>query len=131
LAHNAEAAGQLTSAMPAAAQATGNVFTRMFDKGKGLFTAQGCAACHSLKPDEKIVGPSLAGIATRAGDRIKAADYKGKATTGELYLRESIVQTSVYIVPTYPDGVMPKDFGTAKLDAQALADLIAYLLTLR
>jgi len=32
LAHNAEAAGQLTSAMPAAAQATGNVFTRMFDK---------------------------------------------------------------------------------------------------
>jgi mono/diheme cytochrome c family protein len=101
------------------------------DKGKGLFTAQGCAACHSLKPDEKIVGPSVAGIDTRAGDRIKAADYKGKATTGEVYLRESIVQTSVYIVPTYPDGVMPKDFGTAKLSAQDLADLIAYLLTLK
>jgi len=49
------------------------------DDGKNLFTAQGCSACHSLKPDEKIVGPSLAGVATRAGDRIKAADYKGQA----------------------------------------------------
>jgi mono/diheme cytochrome c family protein len=99
------------------------------DNGKSLFTAQGCAACHSLKPGEKIVGPSLAGIATRAGDTIKAADYKGKATTGELYIHESIVQTSAYVVPGYPDGVMPKDFGTAKLSAQDLADLIAFLLT--
>jgi len=61
------------------------------DNGQKVFAAQGCAACHSLKPDEKIVGPSLAGIATRAGDRIKAADYKGRATTGELYLHEPIV----------------------------------------
>ncbi len=99
------------------------------DNGKNLFTTQGCAACHSLKPGEKIVGPSLAGIATRAGDTIKAADYKGKATTGELYIHESIVQTSAYVVPGYPDGVMPKDFGTAKLSAQDLADLIAFLLT--
>ena len=99
------------------------------DGGKNLFTSQGCAACHSLKPGEKIVGPSLAGIATRAGDAIKASDYKGKATTGDLYIRESIVQTSAYVVPGYPDGVMPKDFGTAKLSAQDLADLIAYLLT--
>lgn len=101
------------------------------DNGKNLFTAQGCAACHSLKPDEKIVGPSLAGIATRSSERIKASDYKGQATTGEQYIRESIVQTSAYIVPTYSDGLMPKDYGTAKLDAQGLADLIAYLLTLK
>ncbi len=99
------------------------------DNGKSLFTAQGCAACHSLKPGEKIVGPSVAGIATRAGDTIKAADYKGKATTAELYIRESIVQPGAYVVPGYPDGVMPKDFGTAKLSAQDLADLIAFLLT--
>jgi len=101
------------------------------DNGKNLFTAQGCSACHSLKPDEKIVGPSLAGVATRAGDRIKAADYKGQAKSGEAYICESIVQTGAYIVPTYADGLMPKDFGTAKLDAQGLADLIAYLLTLK
>jgi mono/diheme cytochrome c family protein len=99
------------------------------DNGQKLFASQGCAACHSLQPDVKIVGPSLAGIATRANERIKASDYKGQATTGEQYLRESIVQPSAYVVPTYPDGVMPKDFGTAKLSAQDLADLIAFLLT--
>jgi cytochrome c551/c552 len=108
----------LDSALPA-----GNA-----DNGKALFTSQGCAACHSLKPDEKIVGPSLAGMATHAADRIKAADYKGQAKSPEQYIRESIVQTSAYIVPTYADGLMPKDYG-AKLDAQGLADLIAFLLT--
>jgi mono/diheme cytochrome c family protein len=99
------------------------------DNGQKIFAAQGCAACHSLKPDEKLVGPSLAGIATRAGDRVKAADYKGKTTTGELYIRESIVQPSAYVVPGFSDGVMPQDFGKVKLSAQDLADLIAFLLT--
>jgi len=99
------------------------------DNGQKIFAAQGCAACHSLKPDEKLVGPSLAGVATRASDRIKAADYKAKATTGELYIRESIVQPSAYVMPGFPDGVMPQDFGKVKLSAQDLADLIAFLLT--
>jgi mono/diheme cytochrome c family protein len=98
------------------------------DNGQKLFASQGCAACHSLKPDEKIVGPSLAGIATRAGDRIKAADYKGKATSAELYIHESIVQPGAYVVPGFADGIMPQDFGK-KLNAQDLADLIAFLLT--
>jgi mono/diheme cytochrome c family protein len=99
------------------------------DNGKNLFTAQGCAACHSLKPGEKIVGPSLAGIASQAGEIIKAPDYKGKATSAALYIHESIVQPSAYVVPGFLDGVMPKDFGAAKLSAQDLADLIAFLLT--
>ena len=34
--------------------------------GQALFTSQGCGACHSLKPDEKIVGPSLSGIGKTA-----------------------------------------------------------------
>ena len=99
------------------------------DNGQKLFAPQSCGACHSLKPGERIVGPSLAGIATRAGETIQAPDYTGKATTGELYIRESIVQPSAYVAPGFPDGVMPKDFGTAKLSAQDLADLIAFLLT--
>jgi len=33
------------------------------------------------------------------------------------------------VAPGFPDGVMPKDLGTAKLSAQDLADLIAFLLT--
>lgn len=95
--------------------------------GQALFASQGCAACHSLKPGEKIVGPSLAGIGKTAADRIKAPDYKGKATTGELYVKESILDPSAYIVPGFPDAML-KDFDT-KLNAQQLADNIAFLQT--
>jgi nitric oxide reductase subunit C len=90
-----------------------------------LFASQGCGACHSLKPGEKIVGPSLAGVGKTAADRIKAADYHGKATTGELYLKESILDPSAYIVPGFPDAML-KDFAK-KLNAQQLADIIAFL----
>jgi len=33
------------------------------------------------------------------------------------------------VVPSFLDGVMPQDYGKAKLSAQDLADLIAFLLT--
>jgi nitric oxide reductase subunit C len=95
--------------------------------GQALFASQGCAACHSLKPEEKIVGPSLAGIGKTAADRIKSPDYKGKAKTGELYIKESILDPSAYIVPGFPDAML-KDFGK-KLNAQQLADIIAFLQT--
>lgn len=95
--------------------------------GLALSASQGCAACHSLKPDEKIVGPSLSGISKTSADRIKAADYKGKAKTGELYIKESILAPSAYLVPGFPDAML-KDFGV-KLNAQQLADIIAFLQT--
>jgi cytochrome c oxidase cbb3-type subunit 2 len=97
--------------------------------GQALFASQGCAACHSLKPDEKIVGPSLAGIGKTSADRIKAPDdgHKGKATTAELYIEESILDPSAYVVPGFPDA-MVKDF-PKKLNTQQLADIIAFLQT--
>ena len=33
-------------------------------------TQPGCTTCHSLEPDVVIVGPSLAGVASRAGSRV-------------------------------------------------------------
>ena len=45
------------------------------------------------------------------------------------YLAESIVNPSAYVVPDFPDA-MPKNFGE-RLDAQSLADLIAYLESLQ
>jgi cytochrome c2 len=93
--------------------------------GQALFPSQGCGACHSLKPGEKIVGPSLAGVGKTAADRIKAADYHDKATAGELYLKESILDPSAYIVHGFPDAML-KDF-SKKLNAQQLADIIAFL----
>lgn len=45
--------------------------------GEALFnqrtidSAPGCITCHSPQPGEVIVGPSQAGIASRAGERVE------------------------------------------------------------
>jgi cytochrome c2 len=96
--------------------------------GEKLFAAQGCSACHSLKEGEKIIGPSLYHIGQAAAERVKSADYRGKAKTAEEYLRESIVEPNADIAPGYPAGVMLQDFGK-KLNAQDLDDLVAFLVT--
>jgi cytochrome c2 len=89
--------------------------------GQTVFNSAGCVACHSLEPDKIIVGPSQAGIATRAATR-------KPGYTAEVYLYESITRPSAYVVEGFPDGVMPKTFkGTLK--PQELADVIAFLLT--
>jgi cytochrome c2 len=90
-------------------------------RGQAEFKLQPCAPCHSLKPDERIVGPSLAGVATRAATR-------KPGYSESLYLYESIVKPSAYVVPGFPDGVMPATFGQT-ITSQKQADLIAFLLT--
>ncbi len=95
-----------------------------------------CKACHSLKPGETLVGPSLSGIATTAAQRIQAPDYKGQAKTPEEYIRESIQQPNAYIMDpnqfAAAPGVskMPATLGN-QMSAQDLADLIAFLMTLK
>ena len=41
----------------------------------------GCKTCHSIVKDQKLVGPSLYGIATDAEGAFKEAGYKGTAKT--------------------------------------------------
>jgi len=83
-----------------------------------------CAACHSLQENQTLVGPSLAGIATRAASR-------KDGYTVEQYLHESIVQPNTYIVESFGSpSVMPATFGE-QMTKQDLADIIAYLLTLK
>ncbi len=81
-----------------------------------------CSTCHSLTPDVVIVGPSLAGIGSRAAERVPGL-------SAEAYLRQSIIQPDVYIVPGFQD-VMQKNFGSA-LSAETINDLIAFLMTLQ
>lgn len=146
---NWQAAGPAPAPMPAF-EAVGSDLTKPLppgdpQRGAALWNqevkqasgaAASCKACHSLKPGEVLVGPSMAGIATWAAERIKAPDYKGQAKTPEEYIRESIQQPNAYIVE--PDkyaaspGVskMPANLGNL-MSAQDLADLIAFLMTLR
>jgi mono/diheme cytochrome c family protein len=81
--------------------------------------ALGCQACHSVD-GSLLVGPSMLGVSGRV-----PAGYDSP----EAYLHEAIVQPCAYVVQGF-DCVMPQTYGD-RLDAQGLADLIAYLLTLR
>lgn len=90
--------------------------------GRVLFTAH-CAACHSLSPDTVIVGPPLAGIGTRAGERVP-----GLAATE--YLEESILHPDAYKVPGFEDQQMPTTLAK-ELTVEEIDALVAYLTTLR
>ncbi len=103
------------------------LFAQQVKQASGLNAP--CTACHSLQPGETKVGPSLAGVATRAASR-----EPGKSA--EQYLRESIQQPNAFIVPDDPKfqangkSVMPEGLAN-QMSPQDLADLLAYLLTLR
>jgi len=100
--------------------------------GEALATKQGCVGCHVTGTVGPAWLPSAGqpGIGARAATRFTQSDYKGKATTAEQYLLESIVNPSAYIVPGFGTVPMPPTFGQT-LTAQDAADLIAYLLTLK
>lgn len=90
-------------------------------EGQRLFK-QNCATCHSVEPDSVIVGPSLAGIASRAEQRMEAVD-------GSEYLLLSIMKPSEYVVEGFSD-LMPSNFGKS-LSGEQLDALVVYLLTLQ
>lgn len=87
--------------------------------GKRVFVTH-CGACHSTAEETVIVGPSLAGIATRGADRVDGLDAR-------TYLYSSVMQPSDYLVEGYED-LMPKDLAK-KLTGEELDAVVAYLLT--
>jgi len=87
-----------------------------------IHEAPGCITCHSVEPNKVLIGPSLAGVATRAGQRVP-----GKSAVD--YLRECIINPNAYVVEGFSTGVMYQSFGEV-LDEGEINNLIAYLLTL-
>jgi mono/diheme cytochrome c family protein len=79
-----------------------------------------CSACHSLTPGQTLVGPSLGGIATTAATRTDLS--------AEMYIHESIVSPSAYVVEGFADGIMPHIFAD-QMSKQDLADILAFLMT--
>ena len=83
----------------------------------------GCGACHLLSDAGGAgqVGPPLDGIGEVAGTRINgisAADY----------LEASILNPDEFVVPGYPAGVMPLDYG-AKMTPAEVQVMVDYLLS--
>jgi cytochrome c2 len=108
------------------------------DTGKALFSQSilagnaGCITCHSLEPGKVLVGPSMAGIGTRAATTVPGQ-------TAEEYLRESIVDTNAFLAKgcnandpqaQCAAGIMPQDW-PQKLSEQQIDDLVAYMLSLK
>jgi mono/diheme cytochrome c family protein len=97
--------------------------------GEALFkqgviqSAPGCINCHSIEPVQAGSGPSLSGIVSVAGTRVKGQ-------SAQEYLRASILDPNAYIVQGFPSGIMYRDFGKVLTDEQ-VNDLVAYLLTLK
>ncbi|MHB8625678.1 MAG: c-type cytochrome [Aggregatilineales bacterium] len=83
--------------------------------------APSCANCHSLD-GSILVGPTLKQVAIIAGTRVAGL------SAGE-YLYQSIISPAAYIVSGYSNE-MYAQYGR-ELSPQQLADLVAYLLTLR
>jgi mono/diheme cytochrome c family protein len=80
----------------------------------------GCATCHSLQPGKTIVGPSLAGVSTRAAQTEDANQF----------LRQSILEPDAIIAPSFASGVMYSRYANS-LTTEQVDDLVAYLLTLK
>jgi len=100
--------------------------------GEKLTSTLGCVACHIASS----VGPawlpsgSQPGIGDQAAQLFKEPGYTGHAKTPEQYLFESIVDPNVFVVSGFSSGLMPGNYATSLTD-QNVADLIAYLLTLK
>ena len=91
------------------------------EAGKKLFAETvigiqaGCITCHSLSAGQVVVGPSIAGIASR-----------GDAN----YIRNSILDPNADLVDGYPADTMPNVWGS-ELSGEQVDQLVAYLVTLK
>ena len=90
-------------------------------QGKQVYVSN-CAGCHALQPDTIVIGPSLAGVATRAETRVQGEDARA-------YIETSILNPSAYVVDGFKD-VMPKSFAK-DLTSDDFNAIVAFLLTLK
>lgn len=93
-----------------------------------LLIQSGCAVCHTIPGVEAAKGregPRLV-LGIIGPKRLADPNYKGTATTVREYITESILNPEAYVVPGYPDRVMPRWYGK-KLNAKAVDRIASYL----
>ena len=90
------------------------------EAGAAVYVSAGCAGCHATEGDTVMVGPSLAGLAGRAGEEVEGL-------SAAEYIEQSIVEPDAHVVEGFNPGIMP---AYTSLSDEDLANLIAYLLSL-
>lgn len=92
------------------------------NNGQALYNGTlACSACHNLA----TVAPPTEGTFTRVTDT-RLADPALAGYSAEHFIVESILAPNAYVAAGYPANNMPQNFGE-RLDAQLLADLVAYV----
>jgi mono/diheme cytochrome c family protein len=88
--------------------------------GEQIFTAGGCAGCHTFSPagSNGTIGPNLDELAAAAGKR-------KPGTSPEEYIRESVTKPDAFIVPGFSNA-MPSFEG--RLSDKQIKTLIDFLL---
>jgi hypothetical protein len=90
-------------------------------KGETLALTNGCVGCHSTDPNVTMTGPTWYHVADRAANRVSGE-------SPALYFYDSITAPGKFVVPDYPNGVMPQTYATT-IPIEDLANLVAFLLT--
>mgnify|MGYP001271608638 CR=1 FL=1 len=88
--------------------------------GADVYVALGCGGCHATEGETVMVGPSLAGLADRAGEMVEGL-------SAHAYVEQSIVEPDAHVVDGFNPGIMPAYTDVSESD---LANLVAYLLSL-
>jgi mono/diheme cytochrome c family protein len=93
-------------------------------RGKGLYTADGCSACHSLTGSSSV-GPSFKGL---AGSAVTLTSGQ-TVTADDAYLERSIADADAEIVKGYHAGVMSAAIGSYDLAAKPddIRALVAFI----
>ena len=89
----------------------------------GAASSPGCITCHSLEEGIRIVGPSHAGLGSRASTVVAGQ-------TAAEYLKESIVNPDAHITEGFAPGTMYGNYSKELTDEQIDA-LVAYMVTLK
>jgi cytochrome c2 len=93
-------------------------------RGKSLFAADGCSACHSLSGTAGA-GPSLNGI---AGDKV-TLDSGQTITADDAYLQQSIANPDAQVVKGYTAGAMSAAIASYNLSTKPddIRALVAFM----
>lgn len=92
--------------------------------GEEIFRGKGtCATCHTIGQSGALRFPDLAGIATRAAERVPQLDALE-------YLAQSLYQPETYIVAGFPGGMPAIDQPPIGLTDAEIRAVLAYLQTL-
>lgn len=98
-------------------------------KGKAIFE-RGCASCHNINT-QKLVGPGLAGLFDPGGPALPdGVDYGGKLANGKPITEQNVADW-IKVGGQGKIGVMPAKGVATDITDKDIADVVAYLKTLK